>query len=496
MNINNSRLTGVANLNSGTQTISSNYYVLDGVGNRLSNATQRGTDSYSYDAKYQLTSATHPTLPAETYTYDAAGNRTIGLGYNNWSYNVNNQLTGFNGVTYAYDNNGNVTSATDAGGTTHYYYDYENRLVQVNFAGGGSATYKYDGQGRRIEKNINGVITRYLYNGSDMIAEYDGSGVLQAKWVHGSGLGEPLAMQRGANVYWYHGDGLGSVTEVTDGTEALVEQYLYDSFGNMDVYDGSGNPLTQTAIGNPFAYIGREYDYESGLYYLRARYYSPEQGRFLMRDPIQDLTVPSPFIPMNLYMYASNNPTLRKDPSGLFAFPCFLAQGIYMSHSTPIDTTKFGYPSRLYEWEAQPLLPTWACADCCKFIQEMTGSLIELDTHIPILSSEIYWGGTPQLMNFDVWVVDSYTMYAAYGAQVYRGTEDRIYMSDEPMFGVGKNPRRSTITFRTAVYTNSGQTVNPFTGQIIGDDDPVSGPEYWYFHWETDASGALDWKSP
>jgi len=131
-------------------------------------------------------------------------------------------------------------------------------------------------------------------------------------------MGEPLAMQRGINVYWYHGDGLGSVTEVTDVAEAVAEQYVYDSFGNLYVYDGLGNPLPQTGIGNYFTYIGREYDYESDLYYLRARYYSPEQGRFLSRDPLDDSeTLVLPFR-LSLYTYARNNPVRFKDPLGLY----------------------------------------------------------------------------------------------------------------------------------------------------------------------------------
>ncbi|MFC1525052.1 RHS repeat-associated core domain-containing protein, partial [Planctomycetota bacterium] len=86
----------------------------------------------------------------------------------------------------------------------------------------------------------------------------------------------------------------------------------YDAYGNVSFYDGSGTPISQSAIGNDYLFTGRRYDPETGLYCYRARYYSPEMGRFLNRDPAEDDSL------LNLYAYVGNNPVNRTDPWGLF----------------------------------------------------------------------------------------------------------------------------------------------------------------------------------
>ncbi len=480
------RLTSLVNRDSASQVISSNSYALDGVGNRLSNTTQRGTDNYYYDVKYQLTSATHPTLTSEAYAYDAAGNRTVGHGYTDWAYNVNNQLTGYNGVTYGYDANGNMTSATDAGGTTSYSYDYENRLVQVNFPGSGYAAYKYDGQGRRIEKSVNGVITRYLYNGSDPIAEYDGAGVLQAKYLHGRGWGEPLAMLRGEAVYWYHGDGLGSVTEVTDSAEDVIEQYVYDSFGNLHVYDGSGNPLSQTAIGNCFTYIGREYDNESDLYYLRARYYSPEQGRFLSRDPLKRTDDLDPFLPLDLYTYSSNNPVSKSDPYGLKS--CQLAEARIKIDYTPPSSTGYSSNPAKRSMRAETYPKSRNCG--CIFIQEMIGEVTNpnLPENDPNQYKGRFWGLNNIRMNFSSWVVDSYEGGdPKYRHQGWMGSTNVWQMTDAPQAAYA--PTCYRMDFRIGVYSEDEYRNIRNDGHLNAPPPLVTGQ--WSCKFMSDSTGTI-----
>jgi RHS repeat-associated protein len=103
--------------------------------------------------------------------------------------------------------------------------------------------------------------------------------------------------------YYYHYDGLGSVVALSDSSGNIVEQCGYDAFGE---------PSCISDVGNPYKFTGRRYDAETGLYYYRARYYSPEIGRLLQPDPVRYLAG------LNMYIYCQNNPTNLVDPNGKF----------------------------------------------------------------------------------------------------------------------------------------------------------------------------------
>jgi RHS repeat-associated protein len=208
--------------------------------------------------------------------------------------------------TYTYDENGNLTSKTSKanGEVTTYTYDGENQLIRVERPGV-IAEYRYDALGRRIEKVVNGVSTRYLYHNEDIVVELDATGTVQGMYLHGPGIDEPLGIFRGREgvAFTYHADGLGSITHVTTSTGTLARSYTYDSFGRL---------VTQTGtLTNPYTYTGRELDPESGLYYYRTRYYDPASGRFLHEDPIGFLGG------VDHYSYVLNNPVNLIDPEGL-----------------------------------------------------------------------------------------------------------------------------------------------------------------------------------
>jgi RHS repeat-associated protein len=169
--------------------------------------------------------------------------------------------------------------------------------------------------GRRIEKNVDGKITRYVYDNEDIILEYDGEGNLIAKYIHGPGIDEPIRMIRN-QVYYYIADALGSIKALVDRDGFVRQMYEYDSFGSItQIFDEEGNEITlDDAIPNPYAFTGREYDPETGLYYYRARYYYPRLGRFLQEDPIRGfLQIPQS---LSLYPYVENNPVNYIDPDG------------------------------------------------------------------------------------------------------------------------------------------------------------------------------------
>jgi RHS repeat-associated protein len=282
-------------------TINTYTYTHDNVGNRTGMTDTAGTHNYTYDEIYRLVQATHPALPTEQYSYDPVGNR-IGT-----TVDAGNRLLEDATYTYQYDDSGNLTQKTHktSGEITIHSYDTENRLIQVTKPGM-TASYKYDPFGRRIEKNVNGIITRYLYDGEDIIIEYNGSGQIVANYTHGSGIDEPLSMEKNGQEYYYHQDGLGSVTGITDSNGTLVQGYEYDSYGKI-------TSVLDSNMKQPYTYTGREYDEETGLYYYRARYYDSDAGRFISEDPI-GLAGGD----VNYFAYVGNNAVNWIDPSGLF----------------------------------------------------------------------------------------------------------------------------------------------------------------------------------
>jgi len=170
-----------------------------------------------------------------------------------------------------------------------------------------TATYRYDGLGRRIEKNVNGVIKRYIYDGENILLEYDGSNLLTSRYTNGLRIDEPLIIESAGQSFFYHIDGLRSITEITDSTGIIATSYVYNSFGQVITQNGS--------VTNTYTYTGQEFDSETGLYYYRARYYDSNSGRFLQEDPFPGV-IGKPQS-LNYYPYVLNNPINFIDPLGL-----------------------------------------------------------------------------------------------------------------------------------------------------------------------------------
>ena len=295
-----------------SQQINKAEYGYNAVGNRTSLTDRRGAQAFGYDQLDRLTSASHPLLlDPQAFAYDAVGNRTTGGSV----VNSGNQLTADANFDYQYDDNGNLTRKTllATGNYTQYTYDPENRLTQVQeFAAGNptaitTSSYRYDGLGRRIEKVANGQTKRYVYDGEDILLEYDGSNALLARYTHGPGIDEPIAVTKAGSTFYYHQDGLGTVTELTDTNGSVAKAYAYDAYGNILESPGT--------IDQPYAYTGREFDSETGLYYYRARYYDAPTGRFLQKDPI------GLGGGLNLYQYVRSSPLNFNDPLGLKSEP-------------------------------------------------------------------------------------------------------------------------------------------------------------------------------
>ncbi|MBI3825830.1 MAG: hypothetical protein HY294_07535, partial [Candidatus Rokubacteria bacterium] len=274
--------------------------------------SQGVSTTYNYDPASQLIGLTHSRNGAAygdlTYTYDAAGN-PIAVGgslartllpdsVSGAVYNAANRQTQFGASTMTFDANGNLQTLPDNQGTT-LFWDAQDRLMSLTRGDGLTASFGYDGLGRRVSKTVNGVTTAYAYDGRDILSTLTANGLTD--YLMGPPLDEPLAQNGGTQ--FYLADALGSVITLADTTGAGDTTYTYAPFGTaMSV---------GAATTNHFGFTGREAD-ETGLYYYRARYYSPVLQRFVSEDPIACLTQDS-----NPYPYVGNAPTRWVDPLGL-----------------------------------------------------------------------------------------------------------------------------------------------------------------------------------
>ncbi len=115
-----------------------------------------------------------------------------------------------------------------------------------------------------------------------------------------------------SNTYYYITDHLGTVHAVTDSSGTVVESYRYSPYGKvLAIFDENGNTILKTKIGNRILFQGREYDWDTGFYYLRARWYDPDTCRWLSKDPIGINGG------LNQYVFCGNNPVMFVDPLGL-----------------------------------------------------------------------------------------------------------------------------------------------------------------------------------
>ncbi len=266
--------------------------------------------AYSYDTESRVTGLTYSSgstqLGTLTYSYDAAGGvtgKTGSLAQSNTptpvsgnAFNADNEMSGFNGATLTYDNNGNLT----ADGTNAYSWDARKHLTGIS--GAATASFAYDAAGRRVRKTVNGTTTQSLYDRLNPVQELDGTNTPTAAMLTGLGIDEYLARtDPGNGTQSFLGDMLGSTLALTNSSGAITTSYGYQPFGATTV-GGS-------ASGNSYEFTGREND-GTGLYFYRARYYSAMLQRFIAQDPIGFRGG------FNLYGYVSNTPLNLVDPLG------------------------------------------------------------------------------------------------------------------------------------------------------------------------------------
>jgi RHS repeat-associated protein/uncharacterized repeat protein (TIGR01451 family) len=281
------------------------------LGLRTSMTTLDGITTYGYDALGQLTSVALPGGRTIAYAYDAVGNRlnvTDAGAVTNYTANDLQQYLAVGSAARAYDADGNLIRDTVGGQISTYAYDDENRLVTV-VTPAGTWDYEYDSLGNRIAAIENGLRTEYLLDPTglgNVAGEYAATGSLTANYVHGLGLTSRL--DAAGQAAFYDFDAIGSTAGLTGQSGNYVNTYSYLPFGEqLSASEG---------IANPFRYVGQfgVIHEGNGLDFMRARYFSPTEGRFINEDPIGILGG------VNLYSYVGNQPASLIDPFGLSGF--------------------------------------------------------------------------------------------------------------------------------------------------------------------------------
>lgn len=294
-------------------SLNSYSYTYDDVGNitAISGSTQA---QYTYDVLGQMLTETYGGK-TYTYDYDEAGNiRSVSDGTTTHSYSYGDAqwkdlLTAYDGQSITYDAIGNPTSWYDG---TAFTWELGRRLMSaVNSSTGLNNSYTYDADGLRLSKTVGSVEHKYVWQGGKLVSEYFGGKELEFFYDES---GTPYAFSykssAGATpaMYYYVTNLQGDVVNILNASGGIVATYTYNAWGKVLTATG-----TMAGV-NPLRYRGYYYDTDTGLYYLKSRYYDPEICRFINADAA--LYQVGSVLGCNMFAYAFNNPVMLSDSSG------------------------------------------------------------------------------------------------------------------------------------------------------------------------------------
>ncbi|ABC28911.1 Rhs family protein [Hahella chejuensis KCTC 2396] len=329
------RLTRQTTTDAADNVIADYRYTLHSTGRReqIEELHNGRVSTYTYDALYRLT---HDVISdpvngdySAEYRFDKVGNRIYSIidgVHTAYSYDDNDRLTQQGGVTYSYDANGNTLTETEDGlVTARYTYSAKNKLLAVTKAGE-TTSFGYNPDGIRTRKAGSGSTTDFIVDQNRdyaQVLQEDVNGAKQVSYVYGDDL---LSQARAGDVSYYVYDGQGSVRSLTNQTGVQTDNYHYDAFGIL-LHSEGDTP-------NSYLYTGEQYDASLDQYYLRARYYDQNQGRFTQMDTW--MGVNSDPVTLHKYLYANGDPIGHTDPTGNFSLGG-LSVGLRMSISAPIN---------------------------------------------------------------------------------------------------------------------------------------------------------------
>ncbi len=258
----------------GTAFTYDNYAPVSDLTEAAAEQFPHGESTYQFDAvrnRTQLVQGPLDPSPDQTtsvYTYDRADRLT--------SVAATPQGGSTTTFTYTWDNNGNLKARSGGSVSDSFAYDQANRLTSGTVTDRGSGTYTYDGDGKRTSKTVSSTTTNYVWDVAGGLPRLLSDGVHRYVWG-AQGLAYNVALSGGA-VGVYHADQIGSIREITSGADGSVHAaYLTDEYGNRSTTQGTDD--------QPFQFTGEEVDPETGFVFLRARYYEPQTGRSVTRDP-------------------------------------------------------------------------------------------------------------------------------------------------------------------------------------------------------------------
>ena len=245
------------------------------------NVATENSNEYSYDGMSRLSSENNT-----DFTFDIFSNRET-KDNTSYTYDKNNRLLSDSSSSYLYDDNGNRLTK----GNSSYSWDSFNRLISAD-----GITYTYDGHGLMQTKTDSSGTTRFIWDGANIVAEVTAENIV----TYSRGL-RLISRDDGTTKEYYHFNPHGDVVNLTNASGTTTATYTYDAFGNITSQTGSST--------NNFKYCGEWSDSNTGLLYLRMRWYDPETGQFISEDPAKD--------GLNWYAYCGGNPITFVDPWGL-----------------------------------------------------------------------------------------------------------------------------------------------------------------------------------
>jgi len=279
---------------------------LTSMGNNLNGTTYDINWTFAYNPAGQLYTST---ASSTTYDYKETVNSSDGPTYD--GLNRDTRLVGQTQTCPlgGYDARQNLICDSKLAPYRTFTYDVENRML-TGVSTNANVKMVYDPEGRLSKYSIDGGSTWYtlLYYGTRLIAYYDNSGAMVARYIHGDGTDNPLVWMVGAdtsNMRPLYTDYHGSVIADTDSSGNMLDVYKYGPYGEPK--DISNNEFWG---GSAFRYTGQIALPQLQLYYYKARVYDPKWGRFLQTDPIGSKD------DLDLYAYTADDPVNRSDPTG------------------------------------------------------------------------------------------------------------------------------------------------------------------------------------